>query len=130
MYGVPEDEAPAEPPEEWRDCRRFLRGIDLFNHGFGWEAHEAWESLWHRPTERAQAEILQALIQLAAASVQQSVGRCDGRARLCHRALDHLRKVRDEGHRVYMGLELDTLRRVLIEYAADPTPRPVLRLQT
>ena len=130
MHGVPEDETPAESPHSWRESTRFLRGVDLFNHGYAWEAHEAWESLWHRPAERAQAELLQALIQLAAASVQQSVDRPDGRARLCHRALDHLRKVREEGHRVYMGLELETLRSVLIEYAADPQARPVLRLQT
>jgi Domain of unknown function (DUF309) len=24
----------------------FLWGLDLFNHGYYWEAHEAWESLW------------------------------------------------------------------------------------
>lgn len=129
MHGVPEDESPAERPEQWLQSHRFLRGIDLLNHGYGWEAHEVWESMWHRPATRAQAELLQALIQLAAATVQQSVDRPDGRARLCHRALDHLQKVREEGHRVYMGLELDTLRRVLIEYAADPDARPVLLLQ-
>jgi predicted metal-dependent hydrolase len=128
MYGIPEDETPAEPPTEWSGSRRFLRGVDLYNHGYAWEAHEAWESMWLRPAEREQAELLQALIQLAAASVQQSVNRPDGRTRLCHRALDHLRKVRDAGHRVYMGLELETLRSVLIEYAADPQARPVLRL--
>ena len=103
--------------------------MDLFNHGYGWEAHEVWESMWHRPATRPQAELLQALIQLAAASVQQSVDRPDGRARLCHRALDHRRKVREEGHRVYMGLELEELQSVLIAYAADPESRPVLRLQ-
>ncbi|TGQ49534.1 DUF309 domain-containing protein, partial [Mesorhizobium sp. M1C.F.Ca.ET.210.01.1.1] len=25
----------------------FRWGIDLFNHGYYWEAHEAWEPLWH-----------------------------------------------------------------------------------
>ncbi|MER9007639.1 DUF309 domain-containing protein [Mesorhizobium sp. M0862] len=24
----------------------FRWGIDLFNHGYYWEAHEAWEPLW------------------------------------------------------------------------------------
>jgi hypothetical protein len=24
----------------------FLWGLDLFNYGYYWEAHEAWESLW------------------------------------------------------------------------------------
>jgi predicted metal-dependent hydrolase len=128
-HGVAEDESPAEPAEAWARSRRFLLGVDLFNHGYAWEAHEAWESMWLRPAERAQAELLQALIQLAAARVQQSVNRPDGRARLCHRALDHLRKVHEEGHRVYMGLELEELQSVLIAYAADPESRPVLRLQ-
>ena len=60
-----------------------LRGVDLYNHGFGWEAHEAWESMWHRPADSTQAAWLQALIQLAAATVQESIGHPDGRARLC-----------------------------------------------
>lgn len=128
-HGIPEDESAAEAPGDWARSPRFLRGVDLLNHGYGWEAHEVWESMWHRPAERAQAELLQALIQLAAATVQQSVDRPDGRARLCHRALDHLRKVREDGHRVYMGLELEALRSVLITYAAEPEYRPVLRLQ-
>ena len=33
-------------PEEWRACCDYLYGIDLFNHGFYSEAHEAWEGLW------------------------------------------------------------------------------------
>ncbi len=28
------------------DSEEFLWGCDLFNHGFYWEAHEAWEGLW------------------------------------------------------------------------------------
>jgi len=84
--------------------------------------------MWHRPAEAAQAQWLQALIQLAAATVQESIGHADGRARLCHRALDHLMRVREEGHRVYMGLELEQLRHALRAYAADPGQRPVLRL--
>ena len=54
-HGVAEDESPAEPAEAWARSRRFLLGVDLFNHGYAWEAHEAWESMWLRPAERAQA---------------------------------------------------------------------------
>jgi uncharacterized protein len=40
-------EMPEPPdPQEWRACRDYLYGIDLFNHGFYWEAHEVWEGLW------------------------------------------------------------------------------------
>src|SRR5271165_4357968 len=28
------------------DSDAFLWGLDLFNHGYYWEAHEAWEGLW------------------------------------------------------------------------------------
>ena len=28
------------------DSDIFLWGLDLFNHGYYWEAHEAWEGLW------------------------------------------------------------------------------------
>lgn len=46
---------------------KYLYGIDLFNHGFWWEAHEAWEPLW-KACERGSGErlFLQGLIQYAA----------------------------------------------------------------
>ncbi|RKZ13262.1 hypothetical protein DRQ53_05450 [bacterium] len=123
------DETPAEPPEGWRQSHRYLRAIDLFNHGFAWEAHEEWESMWHRPVDSAQAEWLQALIQVAAASVQQSIDHQDGRVRLCHRALDHLRRVHERVPAVYMGLEVEPLRASIRAWALDATQRPVLRLE-
>src|SRR5947208_4284566 len=44
--------APAEPlmppePALWYECRSYLHGLDLFNRGYYWEAHETWEGLWH-----------------------------------------------------------------------------------
>jgi predicted metal-dependent hydrolase len=127
--GVPDNHEPAEQPADWSASARYLRGIDLYNHGYGWEAHEVWESMWHRPAEAAQAQWLQTLIQLAAATVQERIGHPDGRVRLCQRAMDHLRRVREEGHRVYMGLELEQLRHALQAYADDPARRPILHLK-
>ena len=49
----------------------FLYGVDLYNHGYLWEAHEAWEGLWHQAKRDAlQAEFLQGLIQCAAAALK------------------------------------------------------------
>jgi hypothetical protein len=64
-------EIPESPnPQEWRACRDYLYGIDLFNHGFYWEAHEAWEGLWVAcGRSGATATYLQALITLAAAGL-------------------------------------------------------------
>ena len=66
-YGSKPDTAAPPDPENWRSCDDYLYGIDLFNHGFFWEAHEAWEALWVAcGREGTTAIYLQALINLAA----------------------------------------------------------------
>ncbi len=45
----------------------FNGGIELFNRGLYWEAHEAWEWLWRIETTPERKLFLQGLIQLAAA---------------------------------------------------------------
>lgn len=45
----------------------FNEGIELFNKGLYWEAHEAWEWLWRIETTPERKTFLQGLIQLAAA---------------------------------------------------------------
>ena len=73
-------EIPEPPdPEDWRACRDYLYGIDLFNHGFYWEAHEAWEGLWVASGRRGPtATYLQALISLAAAGLKARSGSARG----------------------------------------------------
>ena len=45
--------------------------IELFNAGYYWEAHEAWEGLWHAHGRRgATADLIKGLIKLAAAGVK------------------------------------------------------------
>lgn len=57
-----------------RDCRPFLRDLDLFNHGYYWEAHEEWEGLWRAADKPADKALLQAVIRLAAAGVKVRQG--------------------------------------------------------
>lgn len=57
----------------------WLHAVDLFNEGFYWEAHEAWEGFWHalgRTTP--EARFIQGLIHLAAACVKVREGRAAG----------------------------------------------------
>jgi len=50
--------------ERWRDSAAYLWGVDLYNYGYAWEAHEAWEALWRAAKRDAtQATYLQGLIQ-------------------------------------------------------------------
>jgi uncharacterized protein len=96
-------ERPAPPdPGRWQSCRAYLRGVDLFNHGFYWEAHEAWEGLWHAcgrtgPT----ADFLKGLIKLAAAGVKHLEGNSGGvRSHAC-RAAELWQRA---GQEVFLGL--------------------------
>ena len=55
-----------------RETPRCLeRGRALFNARLFWEAHEAWERLWHAHGRRGPtADLLKALIKLAAAGAR------------------------------------------------------------
>ncbi|MER8466566.1 DUF309 domain-containing protein [Mesorhizobium sp. M1396] len=61
----------------------FRWGIDLFNHGYYWEAHEAWEPLWHAAKRSTQHRLFfKGLILLAAAGVKIREGKQV--AAVCH----------------------------------------------
>src|SRR5262245_39925274 len=63
----------------YHDNEPYLYAIDLLNHGFYWEAHEEWESLWHAAGRHgATADFLKGLIKLAAAGVKTREGRPAG----------------------------------------------------
>ncbi len=68
----------------------YAYGCDLFNHGYWWECHEAWEALWHTTGRKGpQAQVLQALIQMANAHLKRRMGRPRAAARLVAMALEH-----------------------------------------
>jgi predicted metal-dependent hydrolase len=105
--------APPPPvePEAWRDSRAYLRGLDLFNAGYYWEAHEAWEGLWKACGKRGPtAEFLKGLIKLAAAGVKVREGKPRGVFSHATRASAHFADVaRDTGAKQYLGLSLPEL---------------------
>jgi hypothetical protein len=92
MHG--RQEQPPEPldPAHWRENPAYLYGIDLFNSGYYWEAHEEWEGLWHRAGRRGPvAEFLKGLIKLTAAGVKVREGIPRGVAALAAGAAEHFR---------------------------------------
>ena len=93
-YGAAE--AVVRPPDEsnWRECSPYLRGVDLFNAGYYWEAHESWEAVWRGAEPRSiSADFFKGLIKLAAAGVKAREGRPAGVAR-------HARRARELFHNV------------------------------
>jgi hypothetical protein len=92
--------------------RRFQWGQTLFNHGYYWEAHEAWEGLWIEAGRRGPAaDLLKGLIKLAACGVKCLEGNERGARRHARRAAELLRS-EVERSRHSTGTE------------SDPTPPP------
>jgi hypothetical protein len=78
-FGHVEPTAQPLDPFSWQSNANYLYAIDLFNHGYYWEAHEAWESLWHAAGRTGPtANFLKGLIKLAAAGVKAREGRAAG----------------------------------------------------
>lgn len=66
---------------------QWLYALDLFNEGFYWESHEAWEAFWHALGRTSpEAQFVQGLIHLAAACVKVREGRPAGVHRHTKRA--------------------------------------------
>lgn len=100
---------PRADPARWRESEEYLFGCDLYNRAYWWEAHEAWEGLWHL-TKKSEPEglFLQGLIQLGAAHLKRHVGDAVGTEKLARLGLEKLRAVAAARPAPrYMGLEID-----------------------
>lgn len=81
-HGLQEPTLSGFEPEQWFECEMYLFGIDLFNHHYWWEAHEAWEIVWKCVPRHSQSGLfLQGLIQITAAMLktEQGLGRASER---------------------------------------------------
>ena len=94
--------------QQWQQSESYLYGVDLFNHGYFWEAHEAWEGIWKSAPTGSLADLfLRGLIQLAAAMLQRETGKLAGMRSLSRKGLERLRQVaRQESN--FCGLELES----------------------
>jgi hypothetical protein len=124
-YGHAESVPPALNPERWEDSRPYLHAIDLFNHGYYWEAHEAWESLWHAAGRfGSMANFIKGLIKLAAAGVKVREGRLDGVRRHAQRSIELFNAVRNDSASnagtSFCGLNLRSLIQFAEQIAANP----------
>lgn len=104
------------------DAGEFLWGQDLFNHGYYWEAHEAWEGLWQTANKGTPLRVfLKALILLSAAGVKIREGKLAPAMRHARRAgalLRGLTRVPDDDFACAIGMS-PTLLADLAEAAAD-----------
>ncbi len=111
-------------PEQWPLLQSYLRGVDLFNRWYFWEAHEAWEPLWRaHPADSEPARFIQGLIGVAAALLKLHAREATAARTLRQAASDRLSVFRGT---VWMGLDvdrlLDDLERYLAPLARGITP--------
>jgi len=114
-----------------RDRQAFRRGIEQFNLGLFFEAHETWEEVWLRSPE-PEKTFLQGIIQIAAAFHHFSRGNARGAHTLLQAALGRLARFPD----VHCGIALGALRTAAQAWAAalaggrNPRPEnPVPRIE-
>ncbi len=125
----------------WRENAAYLYGVQLYQAGFFWEAHEVWEPVWMGavPNSRERA-LLQGLIQLANACLKLRMERRRAALRLLAQSEAALGDA-SRGPLPLMGLEVDVLKAAVERHArsvaADETAewdirgcerRPELRL--
>jgi len=116
--------ATAPDNRRWRESVGYLFGCDLYNRGFWWEAHEAWETLWHL-SGRGSAEraALQGLIQLANCHLKLHMGRVNAVRRLQRSYGGHFDRVDRLAGSPFMGIDLDRFRAGADAYIAAVTTR-------
>jgi hypothetical protein len=74
--------------------QRLRWGLDLFAHGYYWEAHEAWEAVWAASVRGSpQRALTKGLILLAASGVKLRTGKAVAAERHAKRASSLLRTV-------------------------------------
>ncbi|GAB5471229.1 MAG: hypothetical protein Kilf2KO_42590 [Rhodospirillales bacterium] len=125
-YGVAAAVVAPLPPEAWRNSANYLQGCDLYNRGYWWEAHEAWEALWQVTRARPdQHRFLQGLIQSANAHLKLALGKPRAVARLWSKAGGHfdLALAEGAGSEGIMGLALAPWRAATDAYLTERLAR-------
>ena len=111
------------------DDPRFSQALELFNSGAWYEAHDAFEELWHEQMD-PERKLLQAIVQIAVAHVHLERGNTRGCTILLGEGLGRLKPSLP----VALGLDLTALQSVVsdrlsaLQSGQDPEVFPPPRL--
>ena len=113
-YGQEPDPAQVDSDaENWRDNPDYLRGVDLFNQAYWWEAVHCWQALWG-PACPVTKHYLQGLISISEALLHHHLR--DRDAMMVHAASGEeslTQALNATVGDVYMGLNLQHLLKLL-----------------
>jgi hypothetical protein len=122
-YNKPLEQLDSFEVDQWQYCDEYLYGIDLFNHSYWWEAHEALEAVWvaaGRQTETGQ--FIQGLIQIAVAHLKKFQGFNDVAKRMAIEGLEKMKRIKG----VYFGVDVSTFRSAVESYFSGENKMPVI----
>jgi predicted metal-dependent hydrolase len=107
----------------------FRRGVEQFNAGEFFEAHESWELVW-LPAPEPDKTFLQGITQVSAAFFHFAQGNREGAESLLRKGLQKLERFPED----YRGLRLEELRgelrtwhRAIVRGRAHPHQRPRIK---
>ena len=117
----------AEPLEQfdplyWHNSEAYLYGVDLYNHGYWWEAHECWIAAGKNTQTGL---FLQGLIQVAAGCLKKHQGHEDAGRRLAFEGMEKF----PLRHGRLLGIELAPLKQALTRFFnGERDDQPVIEL--
>lgn len=109
--------------DHWQACEEYLYGIDLFNHAYWWEAHEALEAVWIAAGRKTQTGFfIQGIIQVSVAHLKRHQRFHDVAQRMAHDGLEKMHGVNG----VYLGIDIRQFRENVKRYFAGNDKNPVI----
>ena len=111
------------------DDPRFPEALELFNSGAWYEAHDAFEEIWHEQID-PDRKLIQAIVQIAVAHVHLERGNTRGATILLGEGIGRLRPSLPSA----LGLDLDALHTAVsdrlsaLQSGEDPEALPPPRL--
>jgi len=108
---------------QWQTCNMYLYGIDLFNHGYWWEAHEALEIVWVAAGRQTDTGLfIQGLIQISAAHLKKLQGFNATAKQLATAGLEKM----NHANGIYLGIDVSNFRSAVKSYFSDCNEIPVI----
>lgn len=110
-------------PGDWQSCQEYLYAIDLFNHEYWWESHEALEAVWVAAGRRTMTGLfIQGLIQIAVAHLKWFQGFNDVANHMASKGLEKMKGIKD----IYLGIDVEAFRSDVKAYFAGKGKTPVM----
>ena len=122
-YKKPLEQLASFENNQWQSCNAYLYGIDLFNYGYWWEAHEALEVVWVAAGRQTKTGLfIQGLIQISAAHLKKFQGFNDVAKRMATEGLEKMKRING----IYLGIDVSKFRSAVESYFSDDNKRPVI----